>query len=364
MKKVLVTGACGFVGSHLVELLMTEGFDVRATDLEWANRRHIQRHIESGSVEYMSSDLRKSWELDSVVKDVEIVFHPGGLFNLTIDRETLNDVNVKGTFYLCLAAADRGVRKLINWSSSSIYGCWGDDRAATEEDEIFPERMHNDYARSKYEQEKTAQKFGKTRGIKVISIRPADIYGQRTVMGSALPLKSLAAGVLQRPPAIKGKNGEYLKAKSSHVHVKDVARAALFLALSEEAEGVYNVSEDEAIYNEELFRRGAEVLGKEIKTGYENPIIFRMIARLLGAYASTRNFLSSVSGNPERIYPPFDAASVDFMVKNHIVSNRRLRKLGFEFKHKMLEEVPGLAESYRSTKLGDVFSFARYRTAD
>lgn len=357
MKKVLVTGACGFVGSHLVEFLINEGYSVRATDLENVNTKHIDNYIHSKQLDYKPSDLRKKETLEPLVDGVETVFHPAALFNLCIDYETLYDVNVIGTVNLCEAAENAGVKRLINWSSSTLYGCWeGEPVAKTEDDEIKEDDLLNKYALSKFEQEKMAHVYDTK--MRVTSVRPGNIYGTRTAMGLAMPMKNLKLGLLQRPPAIKG-----LTAYSSHVHVGDVARAAEFLANKKEAEGeIYNVAEDKPASTVELFEIGCELLNKKMKGGYENPAMLKISAHAFSTIAGIRNFFAvTLLRKDSKLYPLFDAESVDLMVKHHIISNKKIKKLGFKFKHDIRKSIEDIIQHHEATGWKEIPWFIKYK---
>jgi nucleoside-diphosphate-sugar epimerase len=356
-RTALVTGACGFVGSHLVDLLVQAGYYVKATDLENVNTRRIDKYIQSKQIEYQPSDVRKKETLKPLVENMETVFHPAALFNLCISYSKLYDVNVLGTENLCKEATSAGVKRLINWSSSSIYGCWeGQPTAKTEKDPLRVEDMANDYAVSKYEQEKMAQSYDKT--MRVTSVRPGNIYGIGTYMGLAMPMKNLKLGLLQRPPAKKG-----LEAYSSHVHVEDVARATEFLANKKESEGqVYNLVEDDAVQVKELFELACKMLNKKMKKGYENPATLKMSAYAFSAIAGLRNFFAvTLLRDDYKWYPLFDAESVDLMVKHHILSNKKIRDLGFGFKHSIKKSIEEVIRYHESTKWKEIPWFTRYK---
>lgn len=357
MKKVLVTGACGFVGSHLVDLLVQKGYDVKATDLENVSTRKIDKYIASKQVDYKPSDVRRKETLKPLVENIEAVFHPAALFNLCISYSKLYDVNVKGTENLCIESARAGVKRFINWSSSSVYGCWdGEPVARTEDELIKKENFANDYALSKYEQEKMAHTYDKA--MRVTSVRPGNIYGVGTYMGLAMPMKNLKLGLLQRPPGKKG-----FQAYSSHVHAEDVVRAAEFLANKPEAEGqVYNLVEDNPASVEELFKIGCDLLGKKMKKGYEPAVTLKISAHAFSAIAGLRNlFATTIFGDDYKWYPLFDAESVDLMVKHHLLSNKKIRDLGFKFKHDIKKSIEEVIKHHESTDWKEIPWFTKYK---
>lgn len=358
-RKALVTGACGFVGSHLVEYLIQQGYYVKATDLENISTRRIDKYIASNQAEYKPSDVRRIETLKPLVDDVETVFHPAALFNLCISYEKLYNVNVLGTKNICDVATSAGVKRLINWSSSTLYGCWeGQPVAKTENDPIRIEDLLNDYAKSKYEQENVAHDYDNDRKMRVTSVRPGNIYGIGTFMGMAMPMKNLKLGLLQRPPARKG-----LEAYSSHVNVEDVVRASEFLTNKKEAEGqIYNLAEDNPSSVKELFEIGCEILGKKMRKGYENPAMLKMSAYAFSTIAGLRNFFAvTMLRKDYKWYPLFDAESVDLMVKHHIINNKKIKDLGFKFKHDIKKSMEEVIRHHEATGWKEIPWFAKYK---
>ncbi|PIU69015.1 MAG: hypothetical protein COS84_00230, partial [Armatimonadetes bacterium CG07_land_8_20_14_0_80_40_9] len=119
----LVTGACGFNGSYMVELLLEKGYKVRATDLEGTERGIYEDLVKREGVEFVPSDLTKKETLKEVVKDVEYVFHPAAVFDYAAKWELMERVNVFGTRNLCEVLMEEGkVKKFVVWSSAAVYG--------------------------------------------------------------------------------------------------------------------------------------------------------------------------------------------------------------------------------------------------
>ena len=109
-KVVLVTGACGFVGSHLVDqLLEFEDFEVRGTDLSTADYTFF-----NPACEFIPSDLRNPDSLHQVVQGVDLIYHTASLFRYSAAWQDLYEVNVEGTLNLALAASEAEVSKFEN----------------------------------------------------------------------------------------------------------------------------------------------------------------------------------------------------------------------------------------------------------
>ena len=371
MPEVLVTGADGFVGSHLVDYLASHGYTVRAMDLRETPKNISPSYLKYGVVEYTQADLTNPESLKPLVDGVDVVFHPAALFNLCISPDKLWEVNVNGTLKLCKEASRAGVKRLINWSSSTVYGAWldsdeeGNPRKAVEDDFFSRgDRTINEYAHSKRKQEIRAHAtYNLENDLRITTVRPANIYGRGTSMGLAFPLKNIKKGLLKRPPAIRDENGEYIQAYSSQVHVDDVVRAAVFLANTPEAVGKhYNLAEDTPISMDELFDLGCRLLGKERKEGYDNPIAMKIPAYLFSGIAKARNLLAHIftfGRLKTRWYPLFDAESVELMVKHHVLDNSKIRSLGFKFEHDIRNSLEAIVKHHEETGWKEIPMFKR-----
>lgn len=226
-KVALVTGAGGFMGSHMVELLKEKGYTVLATDivlpkepLPWdmfkradlAEPNQIENLVEAVSAKYGA---------------VDAVFHIAGLFDYSASREQLYRVNVETTFGLFMALKYRGLRpRIIVWSAAGIY-----DFAETPTpqntkgiSEDWPVKPQGHYLQSKYEGECMALYLGDHFGFCVSALRPGGVYGPRSRYGVATSI-FLAANGMMGPFLMANKEN-----RGGTVHARDVCRAALFLA--------------------------------------------------------------------------------------------------------------------------------------
>ena len=215
--RVLVTGATGFVGSHVAEAFVEAGYDVRVgaratSDLRW---------ISSLDTERVPLDLRgKPEDLSRALRDVDVVVHAAGITRAR-RMEDYHEVNAAGTKRLADAALEAGVRRIVLISSLAARG--PDGRG-------HPESA---YGRSKLEAEEHLRSL-KDR-IEVVTLRPAAVYGPRET--DLLPLFRMArAGWLPIPP-----DADPLQP----VYAEDAARAALAAATLEPADfGPFPVAEN------------------------------------------------------------------------------------------------------------------------
>src|ERR1700730_11011604 len=126
-KKVLVTGADGFIGSHLVELLLEEGSHVRALSYynsfnSWGWLDEVPSHP---NLEIVSGDVRDPHFCKHVIKEIDIIFHLAALIAIPysyIAPDSYVDTNIKGTLNICQAANERGGIRVIHVSTSEVYG--------------------------------------------------------------------------------------------------------------------------------------------------------------------------------------------------------------------------------------------------
>ena len=124
MKRVLVTGGAGFIGSHLAETLLREGFDVRVLD-DFSSGREENLSGIVGDVELLRGDLRDAGLLARAVEGVDVVFHEAAVPSVprsVAEPVRTHEVNATGTLSVLQAARDAGVRRLVFAASSSAYG--------------------------------------------------------------------------------------------------------------------------------------------------------------------------------------------------------------------------------------------------
>jgi len=221
-KLYLVTGSCGFIGSHLVDILVERGCRVRATDLGTADRRYLP-----GKVEFVPSDLRDPDSLKKAVDGVNVVFHPAAIFDFSTPFDLLKSINVDGTEALCRAAMAAGVERLVSWSTCGVYGRPGPELLPVTEDSR--RGPIEDYSRSKLMQDELVHSFHRE-GLATTIIRPGVVYGPRSIYGAAQIIEGLSMAPIVPVPF----NFDF---HMSPVHARDVAGAAFFVSGKEEAAG-------------------------------------------------------------------------------------------------------------------------------
>lgn len=307
-RQVLVTGACGFLGSHLVDaLLNVDGLSVRATDLTEADKAFL-----NPKAEFIPSDLCNSKSLEAVLRGVEVVYHTAALFRYSAKWEDLYAVNVKGTRHLCQTAINAGASRLMLVSSAGVYGIpntspvWESD----------PKNPVNPYDRSKWEQEQIVQKICVDTKLAFTILRPAPIYGPRNRYGIGTILRMAAKGQLQ----VIHKNMNTLVPL---VSVFDVVGAALYLTDYPAAVGeVYNVVDDSTYRKYDLLSYLAPLL--ETKIHYSGISLPRFLLKMLAAWSEWR------ARRDENREPKVEKATIDLLYNNYWFSNQKLKETGYK----------------------------------
>jgi UDP-glucose 4-epimerase len=238
--KALVTGGGGFIGSNLVRALLARGDDVRVLDNFSTGSRANLARLEH-DVDLVEGDLRSYERVHAAVRGVEVVFHEGALPSVprsVQDPLTTTAVNVEGTLNVLLAARDEGVRRIVNASSSSVYGNTGElPRAETQSpDPISP------YAVAKLAAERFCTSFSRVYGMEIVSLRYFNVFGPRqdpTSQYAAVVPRFIRAIAAREPVTIYG-DGEQSR---DFTYVDNVVSANLLAADAEIAGGeILNVA--------------------------------------------------------------------------------------------------------------------------
>jgi dTDP-glucose 4,6-dehydratase len=189
-KSVLVTGAGGFVGSHLIEALVQKGAKVKAfvrynSRNDWGMLERVDKKILE-QVEVISGDIRDSDGIRKIMKDQEIIFHLAALIGIPysyVNPLDVADTNIQGTLNLLLAARESEIEKFIHISTSEVYGT----AQYVPMDEKHPINPQSPYAASKASADQLALSFYYTYQLPVGIIRPFNIYGPGQSARSVIP---------------------------------------------------------------------------------------------------------------------------------------------------------------------------------
>jgi NAD dependent epimerase/dehydratase len=196
--KALVTGADGFIGSHLTELLIKEGYQVRA--LSQYNSFNFWGWLEdlpaSDSLEIISGDIRDPHFCERICADVDIVFHLAALIAIPysyIAPDSYLETNVRGTLNICMAALRQKVKRIICTSTSEVYGT----ARYVPIDEEHPLQPQSPYSASKIGADAIAMSMFNAYGLPLTIARPFNTYGPRQSARAVIPtiITQIASGM-------------------------------------------------------------------------------------------------------------------------------------------------------------------------
>lgn len=195
--RALVTGADGFIGSHLVDMLVARGYTVRA--LAQYNSFNDWGWLEGApclaDIEVISGDVRDPHFCRHMMKDVDVVFHLAALIAIPysyVAPDSYVDTNVRGTLNVCQAALDAGVKRVIHTSTSEVYGT----AQYVPIDEKHPLQPQSPYSASKIGADAIAQSFQNAFDLPLTVARPFNTYGPRQSARAVIPtiISQIASG--------------------------------------------------------------------------------------------------------------------------------------------------------------------------
>lgn len=179
MKRILITGGAGFIGSNLTEYFLNKGYFVRCLDNFATGYRHnIEEFLSNPNYELLEGDIRDLSTCEQAVKGVDYVLHQAALGSVPRsinDPITSNEVNINGFLNMLVAVRDGGVKRMVYAASSSTYG---DSPALPKVEDVIGKPL-SPYAVTKYVNELYADVFAKTYGIEIIGLRYFNVFGRR-----------------------------------------------------------------------------------------------------------------------------------------------------------------------------------------
>lgn len=196
-KKILVTGADGFIGSHLVETLLNKGCEVLA--LNYYNSFNswgwLDQIPSNKNLQVISGDIRDPHFCKEITKGVDVIFHLAALIAIPysyVAPDSYVDTNVKGTLNICQAAKENGVKRVIHTSTSEVYGT----ALYVPIDEKHPMQPQSPYSASKIGADAMAMSFYLSFELAVSIARPFNTFGPRQSARAIIPtiISQIAAG--------------------------------------------------------------------------------------------------------------------------------------------------------------------------
>ncbi|QOR00885.1 NAD-dependent 4,6-dehydratase LegB [Campylobacter sp. 2014D-0216] len=289
MKKILVTGADGFIGSHLVEMLYVQskddnspfyGYTIKA--LSQYNSFNYWGWLEDieclKDIEVVCGDIRDPHFCKNITKDVEIIFHLAALIAIPfsyVAPDSYVDVNIKGTLNICQSALENNVRRIIHTSTSEVYGT----ALYVPIDEKHPLQAQSPYSASKIGADSMAMSFYNAFNLPLTIARPFNTYGPRQSARAVIPtiITQIANGAKQI------KLGDVSPTRDFN-YVKDTCLGFLELAKCQQAIGeVVNIGSNYEISIKDtlelvkkLMKSNVEFVTENERIRPENSEVFRL----------------------------------------------------------------------------------------
>lgn len=232
-KKVLVTGADGFIGSHLTEMLVKFGAEVKALSQynSFNNWGWLEDVDCKSQIEVLCGDVRDPHYIKKITKDIDVIFHLAALIAIPysyVAPDSYIDTNIKGTLNVCQAALENGVQKVINTSTSEVYGT----AQYVPIDEKHPLQPQSPYSATKIGADAIAESFYRAFELPLTIARPFNTYGPRQSARAVIPtiISQIASGKKQI------QLGDVTPTRDFN-YVKDTCRGFIALAQSDNAIG-------------------------------------------------------------------------------------------------------------------------------
>ncbi|MFC1816541.1 GDP-mannose 4,6-dehydratase [Thermodesulfobacteriota bacterium] len=235
--KVLVTGAGGFIGSHLIEAL----YKINCREIKalvhynsgnnWGNIEYLPNHIKT-DLTIMLGDLRDMLCVKKAAKGMNVIFHLGAIISIPysyLAPQSLLETNASGTLNILQASLEEGVDKIIHTSTSEVYG----SALYVPIDENHPLQAQSPYSASKIAADKIAESYYRSFDLPVAVIRPFNTYGPRQSARAIIP--TILSQLLQKDNK-KIKLGS-LKPVRDLNYVEDIVKGFLLMAENERSIG-------------------------------------------------------------------------------------------------------------------------------
>lgn len=261
MQNVLVTGADGFIGSHLTEMLLKEGHNVTA--LSYYNSFNDWGWLEginNPKLTVLSGDIRDPHFCKHITKDIDIIFHLAALIAIPysyVAPDSYVDTNIKGTLNICQAAKENNVKRILATSTSEVYGT----AQYVPIDEKHPKQPQSPYSATKIGADAMAMSFYNAFELPVVIVRPFNTYGPRQSARAIIPtiISQIANGIKEI------KLGDLSPTRDFN-YVKDTCRGFIELSKCDRAIGQeINIASNYEISMRDTLKLIAKIMKADVK---------------------------------------------------------------------------------------------------
>ena len=258
----LITGADGFIGSHLTEILVNQGYQVKALSQynSFNNWGWLEDVDCKDKIEILTGDIRDPHYCKLITRDVDVVFHLAALIAIPysyIAPDSYVDTNIKGTLNICQAAKENGNIRVIHTSTSEVYGT----AQYVPIDENHPLQPQSPYSATKIAADAMAMSFYNAFGLPVTIARPFNTYGPRQSARAVIPtiITQIASGVKEI------KLGDVTPTRDFN-YVDDTCRGFIALAECDESIGeTVNIGSNSEITIGDTLNLIKELMGSDVE---------------------------------------------------------------------------------------------------
>lgn len=263
-KKILITGAGGFIGSHLTEELVNKGYNIRAFVRYTSDGRtgYIEEfpREKQKKIEIFRGDLKNSESVRRAVKGIDVIFHLGASISIPYSYEDPRDfveTNVVGTLNILESSRKEKISKIVITSSSEVYGTAKYEPI----DENHPLQSQSPYSATKISADKISESFYKSFDLPVSIIRPFNTYGPRQSTRAVIP-----AIITQALTKKKIKLGS-LTPKRDFTYVEDTVRGYIKIMESDNSVGeIINIGSGETFSIRDIVKKVGRLLNKNLES--------------------------------------------------------------------------------------------------
>ena len=259
-KNILITGADGFIGSHLTELMLERGCRVRAlSQYNSFNNWGWLEQVHHPNLEVVCGDVRDNNFCREIAKGCDTVFHLAALIAIPysyIAPDSYVDTNIKGTLNICQASLDAGVSRLLVTSTSEVYGT----AKYVPIDEEHPRQPQSPYSATKIGADAIAKSFYNAFGLPVAIVRPFNTYGPRQSARAIIPtiISQIANG------AREIKVGDLTPTRDCN-YVRDTVRGFAAIAAADGVEGEeINIATNTEVSMAETLQTIADIMAADV----------------------------------------------------------------------------------------------------
>jgi UDP-glucose 4-epimerase len=269
--KILVTGGAGFIGSHVVDRLLKEDYEVTVIDnLTTGRKENIAHNQKRKNFHFVKGDIRNTALVKKIVSDIDAVFHQAAFVSVPRSLENpilTNKINISGTLNLLEACRNSNVKRFIHASSCAVYG---QTETLPHHEKLKPQPI-SVYAASKLAAETYVEVYHKVYGLNTICLRYFNVYGPRQTHGpySGVITKFINRLLENKPPVIYGDGTQ----TRDFIYIEDIVEANMLALQKKNVTGeVFNIATGKQTTINKLSTMLLEIMKKTyLKPIYMNP---------------------------------------------------------------------------------------------